>query len=63
MAFIIELDGLCMITGEAAVTVGVVTEAMAGRVAGDDAMSANFAGIVVILILAPFLSMNYNNTQ
>ena len=67
----IEGDGLCMTIGEPAVIVGVVTEAMvgmvteamAGTVAGDDAISVNFGGIVVALMLAPFLSTNCNNIQ
>ena len=67
MAITIEGDGLCMIIGEAAVMVGVVTEemvdevaeAMMGTIAGDDATLLNFGGIVVALKLEFFLSTNY----
>ena len=68
VALTIEGDGLCMTIGDPAVMVGVVTEAMVGMVtgatvAGDDATSVNFGGIVVALMLAPFLSINCNNIQ
>ena len=68
VALTIEGDGLCMTIGDPAVMVGVVTEAMVGMVtgatvAGDDATLVNFGGIVVALMLAPFLSINCNNIQ
>ena len=50
MALTIEGDGLCMIMGEAAVTVGVITEEKvdeATETAGDE----NFGGIFVPLTL------------
>jgi len=46
-----------MTSGEAAVTVGVVTEAGMIDTAGDPT-SVNFGGIVAVVILEPFLSIN-----
>lgn len=61
---IIEGDGLCKMIGEAAVTVGVVIEAVVGATTiGDDATSANFGGNVLVLTVTPLLSINYNNKK
>ena len=63
MALIPAGDGLCMMIGEAAVTVGVVMEATFGGTIGDDATLVNFGGNVVVLKVAPLLSTNYKNIK